>query len=59
MTVKELAAEAGVTEEIMLRRIATVIQNRSWPRRVMFNYSASRALGFSVASAFIDALLHA
>lgn len=33
LTVDELAAAAGVTREIMLRRIATVLAKRPWYRR--------------------------
>lgn len=34
LTVDELAAQAGVTREIMLRRIATVLAKRPWYRRL-------------------------
>ena len=56
-TVDDLAAKAGVTREIMLRRIATMIQKRPWRRRVAFAYAARRARGGAVLPAFCAAVL--
>lgn len=44
MTVDELADAAHVTREIMLRRIAGVLERRPWYRRAWFRLRAWWAL---------------
>jgi hypothetical protein len=40
MAVRELAEKAGGTEQILLRRIADVLQRRPWHRRMLFRLRA-------------------
>jgi hypothetical protein len=43
-TVDELAEVAGVTREIMLRRVATVLESRPWYQRWWFYLCARKHL---------------